>query len=108
VLGVLAAIALILRIRPGEPRPAYAPIQLIFVGASSLVLYAVFVFVQTVRHLDYFLLPAGTDHPEHRVPSNMATGRSAVLLMLALVCVVLLAKTLSPASIVRSPAPGCR
>jgi Ca2+:H+ antiporter len=98
VLGVLAAIALILpNFALANPGPAYAPIQLIFVGASSLVLYAVFVFVQTVRHLDYFLLPAGTDHPEHRVPSNMATGRSAVLLMLALVCVVLLAKTLSPA-----------
>jgi Ca2+:H+ antiporter len=74
-------------------------VQLIFVGLSSLVLYAVFVFVQTVRHLDYFLLPSGAEAPlsEHRVPSNMATFRSAGLLLLALVCVVLLAKTLSPA-----------
>jgi Ca2+:H+ antiporter len=100
VLGVLATIALVLpNFALAHPGPAYDSVQLIFVGLSSLALYVVFVFVQTVRHLDYFLLPAGTDapHAEHPVPSNLATVRSALLLLLALVCVVLLAKTLSPA-----------
>jgi Ca2+:H+ antiporter len=35
----------------------------------SLVLYSVFVFVQTVRHRDYFL-PVGSAAEEHAPPST--------------------------------------
>ena len=35
--------------------PAYSPSQLVFAGTVSLVLYGVFIFVQTERHRDYFL-----------------------------------------------------
>jgi Ca2+:H+ antiporter len=100
VLGVLATIALVLpNFALANPGPFYTPIQLIIVGLTSLALYCVFVFVQTVRHLDYFLVPSesGPAEPAHLVPSNKITALSAVLLLLALVCVVLLAKTLSPA-----------
>jgi Ca2+:H+ antiporter len=101
VLGVLAAMALVLpNFALANPGPFYTPIQLIFVGVTSLSLYGVFVFVQTVRHLDYFLSEAGPENParpSHRAPSNGATAASAVLLLVALTCVVLLAKTLSPA-----------
>jgi Ca2+/H+ antiporter len=36
------------------PGPMLSPSQLAFAGAMSLVLYGSFVFVQTVRHRDYF------------------------------------------------------
>ena len=35
--------------------PLYSKPQLIFAGLVSLVLYCSFVFIQTVRHRDYFL-----------------------------------------------------
>ena len=56
VLGTLAVITLVLpNYTLATPGPAYAPSQLILVGAVSLILYGVFLFVQTIRHRDYFL-----------------------------------------------------
>ena len=100
VLGTLATIALVL---PNFTRttagPLYAPSQLIFIGAVSLCLYGVFIFVQTVRHRDYFLSdepgPAVVDAPQHETPTVRTTQHSAVVLCIALAAVVLLAKILS-------------
>ena len=68
-----------------------------FAGAFSLLLYGAFVFVQTVRHRDYFLPPHVGDEEEHAPPPS---GRAALvslgLLLVALVAVVALAKALSP------------
>jgi Ca2+:H+ antiporter len=98
VLGTLAAIALIL---PNYTRavegPFYAPAQLLFVGFVSLVLYGVFLFVQTIRHRDYFVVDDGDDDGHAGIrPSGWVTAISLFLLIVALVAVVLLAKTLSP------------
>ena len=100
VLGTLAVIALIL---PNYTRslagPYYAPAQLIFVGCVSLCLYCVFLFVQTVRHRDYFISEAEPDHPSDHAamrPPGLTTAISLGLLLVALTAVVLLAKTLSP------------
>ena len=96
VLGTLATIALVL---PNYTRtvtgPLYAPSQLVFVGVVSLVLYGVFLFVQTVRHRDYFLADATADEAHHDTPTAAATRLSAAILCVALVAVVALAKTLS-------------
>jgi Ca2+:H+ antiporter len=58
----------------------------------------VFVFVQTVRHRDYFLAPLGTaDEETHAPPPSLrAAWASFVLLLVALVAVIGLAKLLSP------------
>ncbi len=99
VLGTLAAITLIL---PNFTRatfgPSYSPAQLVFAGTVSLLLYGVFLFVQTVRHRDYFITGGDTDsgHADAQ-PSGRATAISAILLVVALIAVVLLAKLLSPA-----------
>ncbi len=100
VIGTLAVIALIL---PNYTRslagPYYAPAQLVFVGIVSLCLYFVFLFVQTVRHRDYFIMevePGVTDEYAALRPSGRTTALSVVLLIVALVAVVLLAKILSP------------
>jgi Ca2+:H+ antiporter len=67
------------------------------VAIVSLILYGTFVMVQTVRHREYFL-PADEDlpgeaHTEH--PTNTAAILATIVLLVALVGVVLLAKGLS-------------
>lgn len=99
-LGVLAAMAVLSLILPNYTSstqgPTYASSQLIFVAAVSLILYGTFVLVQTVRHRDYFL-PSTDDKDDHAAPpSGRATGIAFAALLVALVSVVLLAKTLSP------------
>ena len=58
-LAVLAALTGLTLILPNfattELGPLYSTPQLVFAGLVSLVLYGSFVFVQTVRHRDYFL-----------------------------------------------------
>ncbi|HLX01601.1 MAG TPA: ionic transporter y4hA, partial [Trinickia sp.] len=81
------------------PGPVLSTSQLAFAGVSSLVLYCVFVFVQTIRHRDYFLADAqAEDESVHADPPSMRTTLiSSAFLLVALVAVVLLAKLLSPA-----------
>ena len=56
MIGTLATLALILPdYTVAAPGPFYAPTQLIFVAVTSLALYALFIFVQTVRHRGDFL-----------------------------------------------------
>ena len=76
----------------------YTTSQLAFAAAMSLLLWGLFVFVQTVRHRDYFLPAANTsDADAHAAPPTAArAGASALLLPIALVAVVGLAKVLSP------------
>ena len=101
-LGTLAALAGLALVLPSftttTAGPTYSGSQLAFAGISSLGLYGVFVFVQTVRHRDYFL-PAdnGNDEEVHAAPPPVWVAWTSLgLLMLALVGVVGLAKALAP------------
>lgn len=106
----VATLSLILpRFTTSAPGPEFSGPQLFFAAASSLAIYVLFVFVQNVRHRDYFLpteddgeatpTPAGpagpaTDDDAHAAsPSTKKALVSLVLLMAALVAVVGLAKT---------------
>jgi Ca2+:H+ antiporter len=98
VLATSATLTMILPVFTTSRRgPVFTADQLLFVSAASLVLYGVFLFVQTVRHRDYFLPEiAAEDEDLHAAPpSNRLTAISAVLLLAGLGAVVLLAKTLS-------------
>src|SRR3954447_757722 len=54
-LVVLASLALVLpALTTTTPGGTYSRSQLAFVAASSAALWAIFVFVQTMRHRDYF------------------------------------------------------
>ncbi len=98
VLGTLSAITLVLpNYTLASPGPTYNTAQLAFVSAVCVALYAVFLFVQTIRHRDYFLADASELDPIHETPSDRTAAISLGLLLLALTGVVLLAKTLSPA-----------
>lgn len=78
--------------------PVYSPTQLAFVAAFSLILYLVFVFVQTVGNRDYFL-PKGNlaKLPEAHAdkPDLRTTWISFAMLIVSLGAVILLAKSLS-------------
>jgi Ca2+:H+ antiporter len=77
--------------------PTFSSAQLVFAGAVSLVLYGVFIFVQTGRHRDFFLPERGESEEAHAAPPPTAVALlSLVLLMLSLVAVVGLAKVISP------------
>ena len=81
------------------PGPSYTTAQLAFAAAASLILWGTFVFVQTMRHRDYFL-PASNvaDENLHAEPPTVrAAWTSFGVLLISLVAVVGLAKVLSPA-----------
>jgi len=100
-LGLLATLTALTLVLPNftvsTPGPTLSSSQLGFAGVVSLVLYAVFVLVQTVRHREYFL-PEGIepDATGATTPSAVAAWISAALLPVSLVAVVGLAKVLGP------------
>ena len=100
-LAVLASLSVLSLVMPNylsAAPPFFSKSQLAFAGVASLVLYGAFVFVQTVRHRDYFL--TGHDSANESVHAAPPSGRTALislLLFVSLVAVVLLAKLLSPA-----------
>jgi Ca2+/H+ antiporter len=82
--------------------PAFSPSQLAFAGTASLVLYGVFIFVQAVRHRDYFLpdpkTGTATDEEAHAAPPSAGVAlASLALLLISLIAIVSLAKALTPA-----------
>jgi Ca2+:H+ antiporter len=98
-LMVLATLALVLpSFTTSTIGPTYTRAQLVFAACASLAVWLLFVFVQTMRHRDYFL-PPGAEHDEsqHAAPPDArAAWTSFALLLVALVAVVGLAKSLSP------------
>jgi Ca2+:H+ antiporter len=100
-VATLATLTLVLpTFTTSRPGPEFSPAQLAFAAVASIALYGLFVFVQTVRHRDYFLpVGASADDPEaHAAPPSGRTALvSLVLLAVALVAVVGLAKVESPA-----------
>jgi Ca2+:H+ antiporter len=101
-LAVLAALTVLTLVVPNfttsTPGPTFTNSQLVFAGLISLVLYGSFVFIQTVRHRDYFLPnEGGSDDMHAPPPSNTVALVSAALLGVALIGIVGLAKSLTPA-----------
>ncbi|MFM0206787.1 ionic transporter y4hA [Paraburkholderia sediminicola] len=99
-LAVLASLSVLTMVMPNYTTTSVGPVlsssQLAFAGVSSLVLYGVFVFVQTVRHRDYFLAGVPDEDVHAAPPSSGVALAAGGLLVVCLVAVVLLAKVLSP------------
>ena len=102
-IAVLATLSLVLpSFTTSTPGPTLSPGQLAFTAIASLVIYLLFVFMQTIRHRDYFLpseKEEQTPDPEQvhaDAPSNRTMLTSLAFLVLALVAVVGLAKVTSP------------
>lgn len=99
-LSVLAALVTLTLVLPSFTTsvagPVYSAGQLAFAGAASLLLYGVFVFVQTVRHREYFLPVAAQGDAHAPLPTARRAWVSFGLLLAALTAVIGLAKALSP------------
>jgi Ca2+:H+ antiporter len=100
-VATLATLCLVLpTFTTSEPGPEFSPAQLTFAGIASVSLYAIFVFVQTVRHRDLFLPVDGKPRASEG-HASLASDRRALVslgaLLVALVAVVGLAKVESPA-----------
>jgi Ca2+:H+ antiporter len=93
-VSTLAVLSLVLpTFTISAPGPEFTSGQLAFAAVASVALYGLFVFVQTVRHRDYFV--ADVEHAAP--PSDREALLSLALLVIALVAVVGLAKVESKA-----------
>ena len=102
-LAVLISLAVLVLVLPSFTTttvgPTFSVSQLAFAGVMSLVLYAAFVFFQTVRHRDYFLpvtTGKGVADDHAAPPSAQESWISLGLLLTCLVAVVGLAKLMAP------------
>jgi Ca2+:H+ antiporter len=98
LIGLVAIVVMTLILpnyTTSEITPSFNNSQLIFFSVASLVIYATFLMVQTVRHRNYFL-PEGDEDTHAEPPSNLISFISLLFLILCLGVVVFLAKSLSP------------
>jgi Ca2+:H+ antiporter len=96
VLVVLATITLILpNYTLTTPGPIYSAGQLGFVSVVTVILYGVFLYIQTVRHRDYFISEKGNVDDNVTQASGRTLMSSIALLLVSLLAVVLLAKKFS-------------
>jgi len=93
VLGTLAVLTLVLpNYTQATPGPFFSTAQLVFVSVVTVVLYAVFLFIQTIKHTDYFTQSKPSSKPKVFVPGARLVAISSIFLLLSLVSVVLIAK----------------
>jgi len=102
-LATLIAIATLALVLPNfattAPGPFYTESQLIFAGSAALLLWGALLFMQGVRHRDYFLAPTkpGEAHPTaSRAPPPALTGIALMMMLIALAAVIGLARRESP------------
>src|SRR5262245_15672178 len=98
-LIVMSTLTLVLpAFTTSTPAGTYSSSQLGFVAVASATLWAIFIFVQTVRHRDYFIPVTGAGNRDVHAepPTALEAWVSSGLLLLSLVAVVGLAKLLSP------------
>ncbi len=101
-LAALIALSALVLVLPDftttTPSGTYSTSQLAFMAVVSAALWAVFIFIQTIRHRDYFLPVVNASNAEAHAkpPTNREAWTSFGLLFVSLVAVVGLAKVLSP------------
>src|SRR5215470_16379064 len=97
-LAVILPLAVLGLIQPNftvtTPGPVYSPVQATFLSVMSLVLYGVFLGMQTSRHREYFLSPnAAAESEDHsRGHATGSTLHHAVMLFLYILPFVALSK----------------
>ncbi len=99
-LGVLLPLSICILVLPNftrsTPEGTYSSLQLTLVGVTGLLLYGIFLGIQTIRHRDFFSEPADPGSAVHEPPPAQQHSRPAriVLLLAYLIPIVLLAETL--------------
>ena len=95
VIMALAVLGLVLpNFTTSTSGPTFSTEQEIFFAAMSLLLYAVFLLIQTLRHRGYFLdvKETATKHSPHHLARIRSTGFHALMLLLYLAAVIFLAE----------------
>ncbi len=97
-LIVMSALTLVLPVFTLDKPGVYSGPQLAFVAVTATALWAIFVFIQTVRHREYFVPITGAADPAvHAEPPTVREAQASFgLLIVSIVAVVGLAKMLSP------------
>jgi Ca2+:H+ antiporter len=103
-LATVAALATLTLVVPAYTTstegPTLSGAQLTFAALASLVLYGLFVFVQAIRHREFFVVAedatSATESMLGRPPTNRDAFTSLGVLFVSLIAVVGLAKTVSP------------
>src|SRR4029078_7554411 len=98
-LIVMSALSLVLPVfTTSTTGGTYSNSQLAFVALTSSALWIIFIFVQTVRHRDYFIPVSNASDPDTHAepPTGRQAWISSALLLFSLSAVVGLAKMLSP------------
>ena len=105
-LVVIAALAVFALIIPNftetEPDPSVSPLKALMFVAITVLFYAVFLVIQTMRHRAFFAEPTNNNHHNsaqllraHPVPSSHSLRYHVVMLLLTLIPVVLLSQFLA-------------
>ena len=95
VIMALAVLGLVLpNFTTSTSGPTFSTEQGIFFAAVSLLLYAIFLLIQTLRHRGYFLdvKETATKHSPHHLARVRSTGFHALMLLLYLATVIFLAE----------------
>jgi len=95
VIMALAVLGLVLpNFTTSTSGPTFSTEQEIFFAAVSLLLYAIFLLIQTLRHRGYFvdLGETATRHSPHDLARVRSTGFHALMLLLYLASVIFLAE----------------
>jgi len=95
VIMALAVLGLVLpNFTTSTSGPTFSMEQGIFFATVSLLLYAVFLLIQTLRHRGYFLdvKETATKHSPHHLARIRSTGFHALMLLLYLGAVIFLAE----------------
>jgi Ca2+:H+ antiporter len=97
-LSVLTALSVLTLVLPKYTSttlgPTLAPSQLFFAALVTLLLYGVFLYIQTVRHTDYFILTGGPRKTAGSAPrgERVPLWKISLLLLASLLGAVLLSK----------------
>jgi Ca2+:H+ antiporter len=95
VIMALAVLGLVLpNFTTSTSGPTFSTEQEIFFAAVSLLLYAIFLLIQTLRHRGYFLdvKETATKHSPHHLARVRSIGFHALMLLLYLAAVIFLAE----------------
>ena len=95
VIMALAVLGLVLpNFTTSTSGPTFSTEQGIFFASVSLLLYAVFLLIQTLRHRGYFLdvKETATKHSPHHLARIRSTGFHALMMLLYLAAVIFLAE----------------
>ena len=100
-LAVILPLAVLGLVQPNftvtTPGPVYSPVQAAFLSVMSVVLYGVFLGIQTSRHPDYFVAPKGRDGGKKQaaVHDVRSVPYHAALLIVYVLPMVILSKQIA-------------